>query len=89
MKNKRIKDAHDYQESLKHQIQQENHKSLKIKTGSLRNLDKIKEIQANDRIKSKNSTTPTNSHVPEIGSSRYSISNTACTRDLFTPSEDN
>jgi hypothetical protein len=40
-------------------------------------------------LNSHNTSVSNNDHSPAITSSRFSNTNTACTRNLFTPSEDN
>lgn len=87
MKLKRIKDAQAYQKILEEQINDKKARKLKVKTSSLKRMEKA---SAASTAEQKFKMTPVEEKsLPAVVSSRYSNSNTACTRDLFTPSEGN
>ncbi|CAI2374539.1 unnamed protein product [Moneuplotes crassus] len=81
MKLKRIRDAQAYQKILQQQINEK----MKTKTTNLKKIEKIP-VGKNGL---KKISSEEDERLPAVVSSRYSNSNTACTRDLFTPSEEN
>lgn len=83
MKLKRIRDAQAYQKILQQQINEK----MKTKTASLKKIDKIPGAKSD--FKNQKVSSEEEERLPAVVSSRYSNSNTACTRDLFTPSEEN
>lgn len=83
MKLKRIRDAQAYQKILQQQINEK----MKTKTTNLKKVDKIPGGKKD--FNKKKISSEEDERLPAVVSSRYSNSNTACTRDLFTPSEEN
>ena len=89
MKMKRQRDAEAYQKILKEQIDEKNKRNLNTNNGTIRTKSKISGIINKQRMSSKNTPADKINMSPAVASSRYSNTNTACTRDLFTPSEEN
>ena len=88
MKIKRQKDAETYQKMLQEQIDEKNLRKLKTNAETSREKEKMTNKFGLVRGKANNNSVKTDRN-PAVSSSRYSNTNTACTRDLFTPSEDN
>ena len=87
IKRKRQRDAEAYQKILREQIEEKNKRKLKSNMTDQRGRQKF---PAEEKQKSNsNNTSAVQDKSPIVTSSRYSNSNTACTRNLFTPSEDN
>lgn len=89
MKRKRQKDAEIYQKILKEQIEEKNNRKLKTNVTIKRGKTIINTPEEIQNINSKNTCHAMNDSSPVVASSRYSNTNTAATRNLFTPSEDN
>lgn len=89
MKRKRQKDAEVYQKILKEQIEEKNKRKLKSNIMNKRGKTTLNTPENKQNINSINACNAMNDSSPVVASSRYSNTNTAATRNLFTPSEDN
>jgi hypothetical protein len=88
MRRKRKKDAEVYHKILNEQIEEKNKRKLKSETMNKR-LKEIIEPSGERKTPDNINTTEMRDLSPAVASSKYSNANTAATRNLFTPSEDN
>lgn len=91
IKQKRRQDAIEYQRILKEQIEEKKRRIQTQKKEKYRDNLKTNMLahETGSNSNSNNNSKAQTEQSPGFASSRYSNSNTACTRNLFTPSEDN